>query len=75
MTNGVSDQEIEEAHAKVRRHQWQSRLSMGAAVLAALPFFALGLIFHVFFLIPGMIVGGAVWKALRPKSNNPLDYI
>lgn len=71
-------QEFGEALAAVKRHQQRSRLSMLAGMLVGGPFVALGVLFAPLGLllwIPGVILGGAVWKKLRPQSNNPLDTI
>lgn len=69
----VTDAELEEAAARVRRHAWRERLAMGTAMLvgfAGLAGWVASGIALVF--LGGLFVGSLVYGGLRPK-HDPLE--
>ena len=69
----VSDAELDEAAARVRRHARRERLAMGLAILVGFggvaAWFAVG---TVLAFVGSLVVGSVLYSALRPKGD-PLD--
>jgi hypothetical protein len=66
----VTDAELEEAAARVRRHAWRERLSMGAGMLLGFAGIA-GWLYSGIALVflGGLFAGSLVYGALRPKHD------
>ncbi|MCC6525146.1 MAG: hypothetical protein IT373_21005 [Polyangiaceae bacterium] len=69
----VTDEELDQAARRVRRHVWRERGAMGAGMLVGFAgvagWFALG---TVLVFVGSLLVGGLVYRALRPRGG-PLD--
>ncbi len=69
----VTDAELEEAAARVRRHAWRERLAMGTAMLVGFAGLAGWVASGIALVFLGsLFVGSLVYGGLRPK-HDPLE--